>query len=98
MPAILHPLAVGGPNLVSGSGWDPAPLVLWLFLVLMMRWARIPTPGPALLGAVAGALLIDLAADVSDISFLTITSLLTLGFSIVALRRIRPHRPPAQQV
>ena len=28
-PSCLSALAVGGPNLVSGEGWDVAPIVLW---------------------------------------------------------------------
>jgi hypothetical protein len=98
MTAISHPLAVGGPNLVSGDGWDPAPFVLMLLLLLLMRWARIPTGGPALLGAAAGALLIDLATDALDNSILMTSAFLTLSFWFVALWRIRPHRPPARQV
>ena len=35
-------LAVGGPNLVSGEGWDVAPLLFVVALLLLMRWARIP--------------------------------------------------------
>jgi hypothetical protein len=98
MAAISHPLAVGGPNLVSGHGWDPAPFMLMLFLVILMRWARIPTRGPALLGAAAGALLIDLTTDAFDISLFTISALLTLCFWFVALWRTPRHRPHAQQV
>jgi hypothetical protein len=91
MARLLLPLAVGGPNLVSGDGWDPAPLALMVMLVALMRWARIPLRVPALLSAVAGGLIVDLLTDTLDVSFLTASALLTLAFAFVALRRIPAH-------
>jgi hypothetical protein len=52
-------VAVGGPNLVSGEGWDVAPLLLVAALLLLMRWARIPVRLPAILVAVVAGLLLD---------------------------------------
>jgi hypothetical protein len=92
---MLLPPAVGGPSLVSGAGWDPAPLVLMLMLVALMRWATIPLRATTLLAAVGGGLLIDLATDTFDVSSFTASSLLILSFAFVALWRIPPHRPPA---
>ena len=56
-------LAVGGPNLVSGEGWDVAPLLLVAALLLLMRWARIPLRLPAILVAVTAGLLLDPLTD-----------------------------------
>ena len=81
------PLAVGGPNLISGEGWDVAPLLLVAALLLLMRWARIPLGWPTVLVAVAAGLLLDPLADAFRVSLLTTLSLLTLIFGIVALRR-----------
>jgi hypothetical protein len=80
-------LAVGGPNLVSGQGWDVAPLVLVGALLLLMRWARIPLHAPAVCSAVAGGVLLDPLIDASGTSFPFALAVLTLTFGIVALRR-----------
>ncbi len=80
-------LAVGGPNLISGEGWDVAPLFLVAALLLLMRWARIPLRLPTLLVAVTAGLLLDPLTDAYRVSLLTTLSLLTLIFGIVALRR-----------
>jgi hypothetical protein len=84
----MVPLSVGGPNLVSGSGWDPAPLVLMVLLVALMRWAEIPLRAPALLAAVGAGALIDVITDTAGVSFPTTAALMTLIFACVALRRI----------
>jgi hypothetical protein len=80
-------LAVGGPNLVSGEGWDLAPLVLVGTLLLLMRWARILLRAPAVCSAIAAGMLLDPLIDASGISFPVALAVLTLAFGIVALRR-----------
>ena len=80
-------LAVGGPDLVSGEGWDVAPLLLVVALQFLMRWARIPLRVPAIISAVAAGLLLDPATDAYHVSLFTTLSVLTLIFVIVALRR-----------
>jgi hypothetical protein len=84
-------LAVGGPNLVSGEGWDVAPVLLIVALLLLMRWARIPLRAPTILFAVAAGLLLDPLTDAYRVSLLTTLSVLTLFFGIVALRRAAAH-------
>jgi hypothetical protein len=86
-PSCLHALAVGGPNLVSGEGWDVAPLVLAIAMLALMRWSRIPLRAPAVLSAVATGLILDPVTDASGVSLLTTLSILTLVFGVVALRR-----------
>jgi len=85
--ALEGALAVGGPNLVSGEGWDVAPLLLVAALLLLMRWARIPVRLPAILVAVTAGLLLDPLTDAYDVSLLTTLASLVLLFGIVALRR-----------
>ena len=87
MSPLDAPLAVGGPNLISGEGWDVAPLLLVAALLLLMRWARIPLRLPTILVAVTAGLLLDSLTDAFRVSLLTTLSLLTLVFGIVALRR-----------
>jgi hypothetical protein len=89
-------LAVGGPNLVSGEGWDWAPLLMAAALLLLMRWARIPVRLPAILVAVTASLLLDPLTDAFHVSLLTTLALLVLIFGIVALRRTPSHRASGQ--
>jgi hypothetical protein len=84
-------LAVGGPNLVSGDGWDAAPVALMITLIALMSWARIPLRAPAVVASVIGGLVIDLLTDAFHIPFLTTLALLVLVFAFVALRRIGAH-------
>ena len=81
-------LAVGGPGPVIEGGWDAAPLVLIVTLIVLMRWAGIHVHARTLTYAVAGGLLIDLVTDAIDLPFLTTLALLTLVFALVALRRM----------
>jgi hypothetical protein len=82
------PLAVGGPGPTIASDWDPAPLVLIVALIVLMRWAGIHLRARTLTYAVAGGLLIDLLTDAIHLSFLTTMALLTLVFALIALRRM----------
>jgi hypothetical protein len=84
-------VAVGGPNLVSGEGWDVAPLLFVVTLLFLMRWAQIPLRVPTILAAVVAGLLLDLLTDANQISLVTAFSILTLIFGIVALRRTPAH-------
>jgi hypothetical protein len=86
--ALAATVAVGGPNLVSGDGWDVAPLVLVVALLILMRWAQIPLRAPAVCSAIAGGVLLDVLTDVSRVSFPITLALLTLVFGVVALKRI----------
>ena len=87
MSPLDAPLAVGGPNLISGEGWDVAPLLLVAALLLLMRLTRIPLRLPTILVAVVAGLLLDPLTDAVRVSLWTTLSLLTLIFGIVALRR-----------
>jgi hypothetical protein len=80
-------LAVGGPNLVSGQGWDVAPLLLMASMLILMRWARIPLRPPAILVAAGTGLLLDPLTDAYHVSLLTTLASLALVFWFVALRR-----------
>lgn len=87
----MHPIGVGGPDLVSGQGWDVAPLVLILALLALMRWARIPLHAPAVISAVAVGLIVDPVTDAFGVSLLTTLSILTLVFWVIAMRRPAAH-------
>ena len=81
-------VAVGVPHRFIGDGWDPAPLVLAIALVALLRFARFPLRAPTLIGAVLGGLLLDLLTDSFDVSVATAIAFLALAFAIVALVRI----------
>ena len=81
-------LAVGGPGPTISGGWDAAPLVLIVTLIVLMRWAGIHLRARTLACAVAGGLLIDLLTDAVHVSFLTTLALLTLVFAVIALGRM----------
>ncbi len=87
MAALHAAVAVGGSNLIYGKGWDAAPVLLFVALLVLMRWARIPLHAPAILFAVGAGLLLDPVTDAFRVSLLTTLSVLTLFFGIVALRR-----------
>jgi hypothetical protein len=88
MIGFLRSLAVGGPGPVIAGGWDAAPLVLIVTLIVLVRWAGIHLHARMLTCAVAGGLLIDLMTDVIHLPFLTTMALLTLVFALIALRRL----------
>jgi hypothetical protein len=81
-------LAVGGPGPTIQGGWDVAPLVLVVTLIVLMRWAGIQLRARTLSCAVGGGLLIDLVTDAIRLPFLTTMALLTLVFAVIALRRM----------
>ena len=80
-------LAVGGPGPTIEGGWDVAPLVLVVTLILLMRWAGIRVRARTLAYAFVAGLLLDLVTDSIDLPFLTTLALLTLVFAVIALRR-----------
>jgi hypothetical protein len=88
MIGILGSFAVGGPGPTIASDWDPAPLVLIVALIVLMRWAGIHLHARTLIYAVAGGLLVDLVTDAIDLPFLTTLALLTLVYALIALRRM----------
>lgn len=81
-------VAVGVPHRFIGDGWDLAPLVLAIALVVLLRFARFPLRAPTLIGAVLGGLLLDLLTDSFDVSVAMAIAVLVLAFTIVALARI----------
>jgi hypothetical protein len=85
--ALVATLAVGGPNLVFGEGWDAAPVLFVVALLVLMHWVQIPPRTPAIISAIAAGLLLDLLTDAYDVSLLTALSILTFVFGVVALRR-----------
>jgi uncharacterized membrane-anchored protein len=89
-----HPLAtvaVGGmPPALTPGGWDGAPLVLTISLILLLRWARFHLRFGVLVGvALLGGLAIDLIDDAIGISLATAVALLALTFTVVAVWRAR---------
>ena len=80
-------LAVGGPGPTIEGGWDVAPLVLVVTLILLMRLAGIHVHARTLAYAFVAGLLLDLVTDSIDLPFLTTLALLTLVFAVIALRR-----------
>jgi hypothetical protein len=85
------PVAVGVPHRFVGDGWDPAPLILTIGLVVLIRLAGLPLRLPSLVGALVGGLLIDLVTDVYHVSPVTAIAVLALPAAIVALARIPAH-------
>jgi hypothetical protein len=81
-------VALGVPFRFMGDGWDPAPLVLAIALVILLRLAGLPIRVPVLVGAVLGGLVLDLLTDAFDLSPATAIAILALAFAIVALARI----------
>jgi hypothetical protein len=88
MSELLRLLAVGGPRPTIANGWDAAPLVLIVTLIVLMRWAGIHLRPRTLACAVAGGLIIDLLTDAIHVSLLTTIAVLTLVFALIALRRM----------
>ena len=84
--SILAP-AVGGPHLVTGIGWDPAPLILAVGIAAILRRAGVPLGLPTLLAALIGGLVLDLLTDVFQISLAVAIATLVLVFSMVGLKR-----------
>jgi hypothetical protein len=81
-------VAVGVPYRFIGDSWDPAPLVIAVALVALLRLAGLPIRAPALVAAVLGGLLLDLVTDVFHVSLATAIAVVALAFAIVALERI----------
>ena len=88
-PGILQLLGVGGPGPILGQGWDAAPILMMVTLVMLMRWARVRLSVVSLLGAVFGGLLLDLVTDALHVSLLTTIAVMCLVFAMVALQRTR---------
>jgi hypothetical protein len=80
-------LAVGGPNLVHGHGWDPAPIVLIGLVLLLMRAAGLRIGSATLAGAVTAGLVIDLLTDATHVSVVLAVAPVVLALAAVALRR-----------
>ena len=91
MGALLDRLAVGGPHVMTADGWDPAPLLLAIVVVVLLRWIGVPPRLPVLLLAVFAGLTLDLVNDVSGVSLLTTISVLVLVAALVSLRRTTPR-------
>ena len=80
-------VAVGGPHVMTADGWDPAPLLLAVVVVALLRWIGVPPRLPILLLAVLAGLALDLMNDVSGVSMLTTISVLVLAAALVSLGR-----------
>lgn len=89
MPSLPPSLAVGGPGPILGQGWDAAPILMMVTLVMLMRWARVRLSVVSLLGAVLGGLVLDLATDGLHVSLLTTIAVMCLVFAMIALQRTR---------
>jgi hypothetical protein len=64
--------------------------VLAVWLVVLMRWARLPLRIGTLLSiALIGGIALDLVGDAVGLSLVTTLAVLGLGFAIVAMRRTR---------
>jgi hypothetical protein len=87
----LLSIAVGGPHVFTGDGWDPAPLILAVTLAALLRWSGIPLRGPVLLWALLSGLLLDLVADAFDLSIGTVIAVVAIAIAIVTLRRLPSH-------
>jgi hypothetical protein len=85
--ALIAPLAVGGPHVMTADGWDPAPLLLAVVVIVLLRWVAIPIRLPIVLLALLAGLALDLMTDVSGVSMLTTISVLVLVAALVSLRR-----------
>jgi hypothetical protein len=85
--ALTGPLAVGGPHVMTADGWDPAPLLLAIVVIVLLRWVGIPIRLPIVLPALLAGLALDLMTDVSGVSMLTTISVLVLVAALVSLRR-----------
>ena len=85
--AAVPAIAVGGPNLVHGRGWDPAPLVLIVLLVVLMHAAGVRIEPRTLVLAVSIGLALDLLTDAARISLLLAIAPIVVTLAIVALRR-----------
>jgi hypothetical protein len=81
-------VGVGVPYRFVGDGWDPAPLVLAIAMVALLRLARFRLRPPALAGVVLAALIVDHMTDAYDVSVATAIAILTLVFGMLALARI----------
>jgi hypothetical protein len=80
-------LSVGGPHVMLADGWDPAPLLLAIVIVVLLRWVGIPMRPPMLLGALLAGLALDLVNDLLRVALLTTISLLILSAALVSVRR-----------
>ena len=85
-------IAVGVPHRFVGGGWDPAPLLLAIAAIVLLRLARVPLGLlPALGVAVVCGVLLDLVTDVFGVSPATTVAVLAMPVAIVALARIPSH-------
>jgi hypothetical protein len=89
--ASIFPPAVGGPHLVTGIGWDPAPLILAAAIAAVLHRGGVPLGLPTLIAALLGGLALDLLTDVFTVSLAVVIAILMLAFSVVSLKR-RPTR------
>lgn len=79
-------VAVGGPNLVSGDGWDAAPLLLAAVLLLLTRGAGGRFRASTVVGAAVGGIAIDILTDALVVSPLVILAPIVLVMAVVAFR------------
>jgi hypothetical protein len=80
-------VAVGGPNLVYGNGWDPAPILLFGLALILVRAAGLRIGPATLVFALGAGLTIDLVTDAAHVSIALAVAPLVLTFALLALRR-----------
>ena len=83
--------AVGGPHVMTADGWDPAPMLLALVVLALLRWVGVPVRLPIVMLALLAGLALDLINDVSGVSLMTTIAVLTLFAALVSLRRVVPR-------
>ncbi len=83
-------LGVGGPHVFVGDGWDVAPIVLAVAILVLLRSFGLRVRGAALLVALGGGLILDLVTDAGRLRPATVIAVLGIASGVVALRRM--HR------
>jgi hypothetical protein len=87
----LGRIAVGGPHVFTGTGWDPAPLILALAIVAVVRQAGRPVLGPVLIVAILGGLLLDALTDALQVPFAVSLGVWAAALIAVSFRRTQPR-------
>jgi hypothetical protein len=83
-------LGVGGPYLVSGEGWDPAPLLLAAMLLMLLGGAGARLRLSRVIVAIAGGIAIDLLTDA-----LVVSPIVAVAPIVVALAFVASEAPPS---
>ena len=79
-------LGVGGSYLVSGEGWDPAPLLLAALLLMLLGGAGVRLRLSRVIVAIAGGMAIDLLTDALVVSPIVAVAPIVVALAFVAFR------------